>query len=175
MYRSWKITISIVALFSLISAITLAQSGRGQRQPAPPPKPTPKPNTPATTVLGVPDGGKLASQDVDGAISRFVLRNGLTIIIRERHSSPLVAVNVSVKAGSTNDPDGMAGMARLTRQLILKGTATRSGAAIDREVGKLGGFLSSETEYDQTSFSFISPSESYQGMIELLADMIEHP
>jgi zinc protease len=173
MFRNWKRIVSIIALFSLISAIALAQSGRG-RQPAPPPKPTPKPNVPVT-VLGVPEGGKLARHEADGAISRAVLRNGLTVIIRERHSSPLVAVNVSVKAGSINDPEEMAGMARLTRHLILKGATTRAGVAIDRAVAKLGGMLSSRTSYDQTSYSLIAPSESYQAMIELLADLIQHP
>src|SRR5262249_24123035 len=61
------------------------------------------------------------------------------------------------------------------RQLILKGTATRSAAAIGHEVGKLGGVLSSKSEYDETSYSFIAPSESYQAMIELLADLIQRP
>ncbi|MGH9765819.1 MAG: M16 family metallopeptidase [Blastocatellia bacterium] len=158
----------------MISAIALAQSGRG-RQPAPPPKPTPKPNTPVTTVLGVPEGGKLARHEVDGASSRAVLKNGLTLIIRERHSSPLVAVNVSVKAGSINDPEEMAGMARLARHLIMKGTAKRSGVAVDREVARLGAVLNSKTDYDQTSFSSIAPSESYQAIVELLADLIQRP
>ncbi len=175
MLRSWKTTVSIIALFSMISALALAQSGRGRQPGQPPPKPTPKPNLPGTTVLGVPDGGKLADHKLDGAISRAVLRNGLTVIIRERHSSPLVAVNVSVKAGFVNDPDDMAGMARLTRYLVLKGTSSRAGAAIDREVARLGGALNSKISYDLTSYSLIAPSESYQAMIELLADLIQNP
>jgi zinc protease len=178
MYRSGKTIVSIIALFSLISAGALAQSGRGQRgQPTQPaPRPTPKPNMPATGVLGVPEGGKLAAYDEpDGAISRARLRNGLTVIIRERHSSPLVAVNVSVKAGLINDPDDLIGLSRLTRYMILKGTAKRSGAAVDRDVARLGGALSSEIGYDLTSYSLIAPAESYQGMIELLADLIQNP
>ncbi|MGE0130886.1 MAG: M16 family metallopeptidase [Blastocatellales bacterium] len=177
MYRSGKTIVSTIALVSLVSALipagALPQSGRG-RQPAPAPKPTPKPNAPVT-VLGLPEGGKLARHEADGAVSRAVLKNGLTVIIRERHSSPLVAVNVSVKAGSINDPEELAGMSRLTRHLILKGTAKRPGAAIDRAVAKLGGILNSKTAYDQTSFNLIAPSESYQAMIELLADLIQHP
>src|SRR5215468_4017909 len=175
MHRCGKTIFSMIALFSLISAIALAQSGRGRQPSQPAPKPTPKPNMPATGVIGVPDGGKLVAQDPDVAISRYKLRNGLTVIIRERHSSPLVAVNVSVKAGLVNDPDDMAGMARLTRYLVLKGTAAHSGAAIDREVARLGGALNSRIGYDLTSFSLIAPSESYQGMIELLADLIQNP
>jgi zinc protease len=130
---------------------------------------------PATGVLGVPEGGKLTAHELDGAISRAVLRNGLTVIIRERHSSPLVAVNVSVKAGLINDPDDLAGMSRLTRYMVLKGTAKRPGAAVDRDVAKLGGTLSSEIGYDLTSYSLIAPSESYQAMVELLADLIQNP
>ncbi|MCI0525040.1 MAG: insulinase family protein [Acidobacteria bacterium] len=173
MYRSGKKTISIIGLISLISALALAQSGRG-RQPTAPPKPQPKPKPPVT-ALGVVEGGKLARHEVDGAISRGVLRNGLTVIIRERHSSPLVAVNISVKVGSVNDPEEMAGMARLTRHIILKGTARRSGAAVDQEVARLGGTLSSKVGYDHTSYNLIAPSESYQAMIELLADLIQNP
>ena len=172
MYRSWKTFISIIALFSLISAIALAQSGRGRQPAQPPPKPTPKPNTPATGVLGVPEGGKLTAHELEGAISRAVLRNGLTVIIRERHSSPLVAVNVSVNAGLINDPDDLVGMSRLARYMVLKGTPKRPGAAVDRDVARLGGNLSSEIGYDLTSYSLIAPSESYQAMVELLADLI---
>ncbi|HEU0177133.1 MAG TPA: pitrilysin family protein [Blastocatellia bacterium] len=175
MYRSGKTIVSIIALFSLISAIALAQSGRGRPPAQPAPKPTPKPNTPATGVIGVPEGGKLKAHELDGAISRAVLINGLTVIIRERHSSPLVAVNVSVKAGLINDPDDLVGMSRLTRYMILKGTAKHPGAAVDRDVATLGGVLNSETGYDLTSYSLIAPSESYQAMVELLADLIKNP
>src|SRR5262249_45954176 len=175
MYRSGKTIISIIALFSLISAVAVAQRGGGRQPRQPPPNPAPKPNPPATSVLGVPEGGKLKDHKLDGAISRYKLKNGLTVIIRERHSSPLVAVNVSVKAGLINDPDGMAGMSRLARYLVLKGTAKHPGAAVDREVARLGGGLSSEISHDLTSYSMIAPSESYQPTVELLADLIQNP
>src|SRR5262245_28289877 len=175
MHRCGKTIVSMIALFSLISAIALAQSGRGRQPSQPAPKPTPKPNMPATGVIGVPDGGKLVARDDDVAISRYKLRNGLTVIIRERHTTPLVAVNCSVKAVLINDPDDLVGMSRLTRYMVLKGTAKRPGAAVDRDVARLGGNLSSEIGYDLTSFSLIAPSESYQAMVELLADLIQNP
>src|SRR5262249_29359803 len=141
MYRSWKTIISIIALFSLISGVAVAQGGGGRQPSQPPPKPAPKPNLPATSVLGVPEGGKLKDHKLDGAISRAILKNGLTVIIRERHSSPLVAVNVSVKAGLVNDPDDMAGMARLTRYLGLEGKAAHAGRGMDRKWAGFGGVL----------------------------------
>ncbi len=177
MDRSTRLLGITLALIFLIVSSSFGQSGRGRQSTAPPPnpKPTPKPNMPATTVLGVPEGGKLVKQDLDGLTSRFILRNGLTVIIRERHSAPLVSVNVTVKAGSVNESDEMAGMSLLARQMILRGTSKRSGAAFDREVAKLGGVFTSQATYDQTSFNIIAPSESYQHVIGLLADLIQRP
>src|SRR5262249_57425504 len=40
---------------------------------------------------------------------------------------------------------------------------------------RLGGILSSEIGYDLTSYSLIAPSESYQAVVELLADLIQNP
>lgn len=149
-----------------------AQSGRG-RQPAPAPKP--KPNLPAPTVLGIPDGGKLKRQDMDGMTSRFLLQNGLTIIIRERHSVPLVAVNLSVKAGPVDEVDEVAGTSRLVRQMILRGSGKYTGAKIDQMVARMGGALTSKTDYDLTSFDLVAPAESYNLMIEMLSALIVNP
>ncbi len=179
MSRSRKLFAFALILILSFPVNLIAQSGRGRQPGAPPPqpRPTPKPTVPTTTVLGVPDGGKLMKQDqnTDGVTSRFLLRNGLTVIIRERHSSPLVSVNLTVIAGTVNEPDEMVGMARLVRQMILKGTAKRPAASIDKEIARLGGNLISDVIYDQTSFNLTAPSESYQSVVELLADLIQRP
>lgn len=171
--------VAFVVIFSLLigSPVALAQSGRGRNTPPPaPPKPTtPKQNLPATTVLGVPEGGKAIRQELDNLTSRVDLRNGLTVLSRERHSAPLVAVNVTIKAGILTEPDELAGIARLTQKAILRGTATRNGAAIEREVARLGGQLTSQVGYDQTTFTVIAAAESYAAVVELLADMVLHP
>jgi zinc protease len=178
MYRRIRHTAFILALISLFSINAFwafGQSGRGRQSAPPQPKPTPKPNVPGTTVLGVPEGGKLVKQDLDGSTSRFVLRNGLTTIIRERHSSPLVSVNVTIKAGTVNESDERAGMAQLARLMILNGTAKRSGLAVEKEIARLGGMLTSQVSYDHTTFNIIGPAESYQAIVDLLADLIQRP
>jgi zinc protease len=175
MYRRITQTAFILTLISMFTINAYAQSGRGRQTAPPQPKPTPKTNVPGTTVLGIPDGGKLVKQDPDGSTSRFVLRNGLTTIIRERHSSPLVSVNVTVKAGTVSESDEKAGMAQLARLMILNGTAKRSGTAVEKEVARLGGILTSQVSYDHTTFNIIAPAESYQAIIELLADLIQRP
>ena len=173
--RKFRTVVAIVLVISL-SGNVIAQSGRG-RQPVPPPQPKPGPatNLPKTTVLGIPEGGKLVKQDLDGMTSRYILRNGLTVIIRERHSNPLFSINVSVKAGAVNEPDEMAGMARLVRRSILQGSMTRSGYEFMREVARLGGEFQSESGYDRTTYQITAAAESYQAAIELLSDLVIKP
>ncbi|HKX33068.1 MAG TPA: insulinase family protein, partial [Blastocatellia bacterium] len=177
MSRGAKLLTFMIALISLTAINALAQSGRTRQPPPPPPTPKPagKPNVPGTTVLGIPEGGKLIKQDPNGSTSRFLLRNGLTVIVRERHSSPLVSMNVTVKVGSVDEPDEISGMARLVRQMILRGTAKRPGGAVEREVAQFGGQLGSQISYDQTSFTVTAPTESYQPLVELMADLIQRP
>ena len=178
MIRRRRNLVAFLAVFALLtsgSPAAFAQSGRS-RTPPPPPKPTtPKQNVPVTTVLGIPEGGKLVRQELDNVTSRFELRNGLTVLTRERHSSPLVAVNVTIKTGILGEPDDTAGIARLTQKAVLRGTATRNGAAIEKEVARLGGQLTAQVGYDQTTFTMITAAESYAAMIELLADVILNP
>lgn len=178
MFRSTAKLTAFLAAILLLSINLLAQSGRGRTgTPPPTPKPTPKPNVPTTAVLGIPDGGKLVKQDQDSpTVSwRFALRNGLTVLLREKHSAPLVAIHVAVKAGTLSEPDDALGIARLTQNAILRGTANRSSAAIEREVARLGGIFSSQVGNDQTTFTLIAPAESYTAMVELIADVILHP
>ncbi|HMY75126.1 MAG TPA: insulinase family protein, partial [Blastocatellia bacterium] len=177
MFSCVKKPVVSLALILLLFNNALAQSGRGRTPTPPPPQPKPAPNKTVVnpTVLGVPEGGKLVKQDLEGVTSRFALRNGLTVLVREKHSAPLVAVNIRVKTGILTEPDDAAGIARLTHKALLRGTATRNGAAIERQVAKLGGVFTSEVDYDHTSFTFIAPAESYQAMIELLADLFLNP
>lgn len=156
----FRCTVRLAVFFVVISAAislsaigSLAQSGRGRTTPTPTPKPAPKPAVPITTVLGIPDGGKLVRQDQDKdnpMTSRFTLRNGLTVITKEKHSSPLVVVNVLVKTGILGESDEVAGIARLTQKAVLRGTATRNAAAIEKEIAKLGGLMTSDVGYDET-------------------------
>ncbi|MFN0084953.1 MAG: M16 family metallopeptidase [Blastocatellia bacterium] len=162
----------VIVLCALVTGSVWGQSGRGRPPGAPAPKP--KPSLPVT-VLGLPEGGKLVRQDLDGSTSRYGLKNGLTVIIRERHAAPLISINVCVKAGSIHEADEIAGMSRLVQRAILKGNAARGASAIDREVARLGGGLSTSAFPDQTSFNLIVPAESYDAAVLLLTEMLVRP
>ena len=165
-----------VALLAVTASLVLAQSGRGrQPAPAPPPKPVPRTGANAPVPPGVAEGGRLARQDVDGATTRYVLRNGLTIIFRERHSQPLAAVTTWVKAGALSEADTETGLAQLTARMLLKGTGTRQPGEIERDAGRLGGQLQTEVSFDRSLFRIVAPSESVGKVLELQADFLQNP
>ncbi|HIG69051.1 MAG TPA: insulinase family protein, partial [Myxococcales bacterium] len=53
---------------------------------------------------------------------RFVLDNGLTLIVHEDHKAPIVAVNVWYHVGSKNEHRGKTGFAHLFEHLMFEGS-----------------------------------------------------
>ena len=167
--------VSVVIFALLLNGTTIAQSGRS-KNPPPPPKPTTQQPPPATTkILNLPEGGKVVKYDTDGISSRFLLKNGLTVIIRERHSTPLAAVTTYIKAGYFNEPDETAGLAHLMEHMFFKGTTTRALGMIEAETAQLGGVLNASTSYEKTSYDTIAPAESLPKVLEIQADMLQNP
>jgi zinc protease len=59
---------------------------------------------------------------VDIPFQRFVLPNGLTLIVHEDHKAPIVAVNVWYHVGSKNERPGRTGFAHLFEHLMYNGS-----------------------------------------------------
>jgi len=75
--------------------------------------------------------GGSSTSDVDG-ITKYQLNNGLTVILEENHSSPVVSVNVWVKTGSACEVDGEYGLAHVHAHMLFKGTEKRTVGEIAR-------------------------------------------
>jgi zinc protease len=169
-----------VSLFCVMVWILIpvaGQSGRGRQPAAGPPTTRPEPRNPVggPIVLGIPDGGKLARQEAAAGVVRYSLRNELTVLVRERHSVPLVALEIATRAGWSSDPVGVSGVARLTLEMIRHGSVGQSGATLDREVARLGGRITTRLEAKQSSLTIVAPAESCTAMIELVAGMVKEP
>src|SRR5512134_748263 len=60
--------------------------------------------------------------DVDIPYQKFVLDNGLTLLVHEDPKAPIVAVNVWYHVGSKNEKPGRTGFAHLFDHMMLKGS-----------------------------------------------------
>ncbi|UCE20550.1 MAG: insulinase family protein [Gemmatimonadota bacterium] len=74
------------------------------------------------SFLGTPVIGGDIGQDIDIPYEKFVLDNGLTLIVHEDHKAPIVAVNVWYHVGSKNEKPGRTGFAHLFEHLMFNGS-----------------------------------------------------
>src|SRR5438132_5268380 len=61
-------------------------------------------------------------KDIDIPFKKFVLKNGLTLIVHEDHKAPIVAVNMWYHVGSKNEKPGKTGFAHLFEHLMFTGS-----------------------------------------------------
>jgi zinc protease len=104
----------------------------------------------------------LNSQSIDPAtVTRTVLPNGLTVIIRRDTSAPVVAIVTYVKAGYFDETDDVVGIAHVLEHMYFKGTPTRGVGEIARETKAVGGYLNAATIYDHTVYYTVLPSSGF--------------
>lgn len=103
------------------------------------------------------------------------LPNGVSVVVREQRSAPLVAIDVWVRAGSAAEGPGEAGAAHLLEHMLFKGTAARGPGAIDFAIESLGGVLNAGTARDAAHVYTTVPAAALREALEVIADMVRHP
>ena len=104
-----------------------------------------------------------------------VMDNGMGIAVAESHSSPVVSLQVWIRAGSTTEGElSGSGVSHFVEHMIFKGTKKRSLGAFDREVRGAGGTLNAYTSRDRTVLHCTVASRHWRGIIEALADVVQN-
>ena len=68
--------------------------------------------------------GSATAANLEERVIEHHLKNGLTLLLMERHHAPIVAVNLTFKVGSVNEHTGITGVAHLYEHMAFKGTRT---------------------------------------------------
>jgi zinc protease len=104
-------------------------------------------------AFGMLAGRTLAqSANVDIPYQKFVLDNGLTVIVHEDHKAPIVAINTWYHVGSKNEKLGKTGFAHLFEHLMFGGSEHAPGRYIDA-MEKIGATdLNGTTNNDRTNY-----------------------
>lgn len=104
-----------------------------------------------------------------------VLNNGLDVIVIENHELPVVQMQMVIKSGSAYDPQGKAGLANLTADLLRQGTKSRTATQIAEGIDFVGGSLGGSANRDATIVSSAVLVKHFDVAMELLADVILNP
>ncbi len=74
------------------------------------------------------------SYELANRVQSFTLKNGLRLLILERHLSPTVSIYIRYRAGAVDEADGKTGTAHLLEHMMFKGTKTIGTRNYSREV-----------------------------------------
>src|SRR5262249_9035207 len=66
-------------------------------------------------------------------VTRTTLKNGIRVVLMEYHRAPTVTIVAAFPGGDCVDPQGKAGLATMTAELLRKGTQKRSAVQIAEE------------------------------------------
>ncbi len=111
---------------------------------------------------------------VDIPFTKFVLPNGLTLVVHEDHKAPIVAVNVWYHVGSKNEKPGKTGFAHLFEHLMFQGTENLQGEFFQplEKVGATG--MNGTTNNDRTNYFETVPKNALDLALWLESDRMGH-
>ncbi len=109
------------------------------------------------------------------AIQRFTLENGLPVVLLEKHTLPLLQVDVLVRAGSAADPEGKSGLASMTAAMMEEGAGTRNSLEFADAVDFLGASISAFAGWHSSGVSLHTPVAKIDSALSLLADAVLRP
>src|SRR5258707_15624504 len=104
------------------------------------------------------------------SIHKTILANGLTVLIQQDSSAPVVAIVTYVKAGYFDETDEENGLAHALEHMFFKGTQKRGVGDIAKETKASGGNLNANTINDNPPYYTGLPSTGFAKGLEIQAD-----
>jgi zinc protease len=112
--------------------------------------------------------------DIDIPYQKFVLKNGLTVLVHEDHKAPIVAVNVWYHVGSKNEKVGKTGFAHLFEHLMFGGSEHFKRRYIEAMEPIGATDLNGTTNNDRTNYFENVPTPSLDYTLWLESDRMGH-
>lgn len=107
--------------------------------------------------------------------TRLALANGMTLLARPNHASPVVVLEGMLNVPSTLDPAGGAGLSSFTANLLTRGSEHYSYDEVNEAIESVGAQLSISADSEGVNFGLICLSEDFAPLLRLLADALRRP
>src|SRR6266705_2244237 len=102
---------------------------------------------------------------------KWILSNGLTIIVQQDHSAPVASVQAWCATGSIYEDQHLgAGLSHILEHMLFKGTKTRGKNEIAQKIQDVGGYINAYTSFDRTVFWIDVPKDGVTTALDVLAD-----
>src|SRR5438876_4412273 len=102
---------------------------------------------------------------------KWVLPDGLTLVVQEDRSAPVASVQAWCGTGSIYEDEKLgAGLSHILEHMLFKGTKTQSSNAIAQKIQDVGGYINAYTSFDRTVFWIDVPKDGVQTALAVLSD-----
>ena len=136
---------------------------------------------PATAVQAQPAAAAAAPTPVPALIakvkiphSKFVLANGLTVLVHEDHKAPVVGVAMWYNVGSKDEPKGKTGFAHLFEHLMFNGSENLPEEFF-KYLEQIGATDSNgTTDFDRTNYFQTAPKGALERVLFMESDRMGH-
>ena len=108
-------------------------------------------------------------------VVRRTLSNGLEVLIAERHTLPILGMELVVRGGETLTPAGKEGLASLTASLLTEGTAKLDSLALAGASAEIGATIGSGSDLEGMNVSLSTLSSTAPKALELFLDVLLRP
>lgn len=109
------------------------------------------------------------------AVKESTLKNGLKVAVVEKHSSPLVTIQLLVRSGAQFESEDKAGLADITATMLTKGTTTRTATDIAEAVEFLGGNINTGAGWNNSTVTMTVTSDKVDQAMAILSDVVLNP
>src|ERR1700724_2508280 len=106
---------------------------------------------------------------------KVVFKNGLTVLLLEKHGVPIVNFAALVKTGAAADPAGEEGLASITAQLLRKGTQKRTAQQFAADADFTGGSVEAGAGADFSTASGGFLNKDLARGLDFFSDALMHP
>ena len=111
---------------------------------------------------------------MDESLTKLTLQNGLLVLLKEIHTSPIISQWIWYRVGSRDEIPGLTGASHWVEHMMFKGTPQFPMGALDQAISCDGGYLNAFTFLDWTSFFESLPSDKIDIALRLEADRMSN-
>ncbi len=106
---------------------------------------------------------------------RFVLNNGIRVLVNELPHTRSVTLSIYVGTGSRFEPDRVAGVSHFIEHMLFKGTEKRATAQeIAATIEGIGGAFNASTGHEYTNYWVKVAYQHFEVALDVLSDMLRH-
>jgi zinc protease len=116
----------------------------------------------------------LTAYSAEVKVQERILNNGLKILVKEDHRSPVVVSQIWYKVGSSYEPGGITGASHMLEHMMFKGTEKHPAGEFSRIIAENGGDENAFTSRDYTAYFQTMEKSRLPVSFELEADRMRN-